>query len=835
MDLITESLLNKLVKASMLSQFPTEYKHNIDIYLSEKEQAALVSYASILSLGEGHEVNRAYEIITRLLEYTKGTSNLIKLSADVIFSRIGNFPSRNLLRTRYSISNFISAPLKLEMLARETENTVDIDSEDIKLTNFQLQLYNAMGEERNLSISAPTSAGKSFVLNLSLGEQIKRSENSSIVYVVPTRALISEVSNRIRTAIKKVGSDKAVLRTAPFPVDRNVVKSNVVYVFTQERLLSFLGSKDGEPKIDTLIIDEAHEIQKGKRGIILQTAVDLSLKRFSGLKLMFASPLIKNPEFLLSLFNRADNGRYFTEIVSPVAQNVILVSNVDRKTKYFKASVLTESGVSEIGEFEAPFKFRGSISEQIGNFALSLANSSGAVISFSNKPKDAEDRAVAASRLSPCYSVSKRLETFIKFVKSDIHESYSLISCLEKGIAFHYGNMPSLLRNGVEELFKSGDLRLIFCTSTLLQGVNLPAKNIIVENPKSGDEPMSRADFLNLAGRAGRLMQEFHGNVWCIRPSEWDSDCYQGEKLQQLSSYFSSLLMDGGVRLVESMNSSSIDEKQKDSADVAIGKLYNDYLNSQEFGFIESFRTDSNSQNIDETINMLKSIETSLPSEIISNNQVLRPDYLESLYLYLKGQDFLEDFYPVSPYIFGSKARFDKILDVILEHFKWGVHEKYKPLLSMLTYQWVWGKPIGNIIRDRISYLRDRYDNTDVDVSSVVRNLLKSLETDVRFKLVKYFSAYVEILRFVASEKGLSSADRIESYHIYLEFGSCKKTVLNLMSIGLSRFTALHLDTRIKFDDSAEPESYLKTLRSMNLNALKIPQLCIEEALSFIQ
>lgn len=375
MDLITESLLNKLVKASMLSQFPTEYKHNIDIYLSEKEQAALVSYASILSLGEGHEVNRAYEIITRLLEYTKGTSNLIKLSADVIFSRIGNFPSRNLLRTRYSMSNFISAPLKLEMLARETENTVDIDSEDIKLTNFQLQLYNAMGEERNLSISAPTSAGKSFVLNLSLGEQIKRSENSSIVYVVPTRALISEVSNRIRTAIKKVGSDKAVLRTAPFPVDRNVVKSNVVYVFTQERLLSFLGSKDGEPKIDTLIIDEAHEIQKGKRGIILQTAVDLSLKRFSGLKLMFASPLIKNPEFLLSLFNRADNGRYFTEIVSPVAQNVILVSNVDRKTKYFKASVLTESGVSEIGEFEAPFKFRGSISEQIGNFALSLANS----------------------------------------------------------------------------------------------------------------------------------------------------------------------------------------------------------------------------------------------------------------------------------------------------------------------------------------------------------------------------------------------------------------------------------------------------------------------------
>ncbi|MBF4286336.1 DEAD/DEAH box helicase, partial [Vibrio anguillarum] len=105
----------------------------------------------------------------------------------------------------------------------------------------------------------------------------KEKSCNSIVYVVPTRALISEVSTRVRSAIKRIGQDKAIIRTTPFPVDRTKVRTNVVYIFTQERLLSFLSATDVEPQIDTLIVDEAHEIQNGKRGIILQTAIDIAL------------------------------------------------------------------------------------------------------------------------------------------------------------------------------------------------------------------------------------------------------------------------------------------------------------------------------------------------------------------------------------------------------------------------------------------------------------------------------------------------------------------------------------------------------------------------------
>lgn len=831
-----QMLVRKLEKASIQNQLPSSFSSESIIYFEDMEIRALVSHASILSLGIDDEINESYEIITRLLEQTKGDSELVKGAAEVILSRIGNFPGRELLRNRYVIENSISAPLRLEIIARESENTILDESEnEIQLTDFQIQLFNSLEDEQNLSISAPTSAGKSFVLNLSLSNQIRVNQSHSIVYVVPTRALISEVSMRVRNAIKKIGQDKAIIRTTPFPVDRKKTHTNVVYIFTQERLLSFLSSTDIEPEIDTLIIDEAHEIQNGKRGIILQTAIDVALRKFNNTKLLFASPLIKNPEYFLSLFQRTSNGKFFTEVISPVSQNILLINQVARKPAKMHISLLSSKGTTDIGEFDLPFPLRGSKNQQIASLALTLSDDD-AVISFSNTPSSAEERAIHASTLAPDIEVSDDVKMFISFIEQEVHPDYALKNCLKKGIAFHYGNMPSLLRTGVEDLFRKGDIKVVFCTSTLLQGVNLPAKHIIIENPKSGDNGMTRADFLNLAGRAGRLLSEFHGNVWCVRPDDWDSPCYTGDKLQTITSSISNILADGGTELQKAIREDKTqetrDETKQDEADVAIGKIYSDFLITKDFSFMEQYRTDSNSDELDNTIEIVKSLEVALPEEIIQRNQSLRPDQLDRLYKYLLDQNNIEDYYPIYPYIAGSKARVEKIIDTLEASFEWKLHEKFKPWLSYLSYQWVWGAPIGKILHERISYLEKVRDTGSVNPTREVRSCLKVLETDIRFKMVKYFSAYLEILKHIALEQGLQSAEAIEPYHIYLEFGSCKKSVLNLMSIGLSRFTAIHLDRCLNFSDNEEPEGYLAELQNVNIHKLKMPTLCINEVAS---
>ena len=830
-----DKLIRKLEVASIFQQLPDGLQSDNRVDFDDREINSLAGYSSILSLSDDpNDISLSYEIITRLIEYTHGDCSRVISAADLVFSRIGNFPSRTLLRDRHVDSTVasISPSLKLECIAREAENTIYMDEErSTLLTDFQYKFLSSLGSEDSLSVSAPTSAGKSFVLNLDLVRKIKSDSGQSIVYVVPTRALISEVSHRIRTTLRDEGLEDVIVRTAPFPVAKEKIKKAAVYVFTQERLMSFLNSHDTKPFISSLIVDEAHEIQNGKRGIILQNAIDISLSRFDSVKILFASPLIKNPAYFLSLFGRVSDGKYFVEQVSPVSQNLILVSEVKLKPKKLEVSLLSRNETIPVGQVDINFKFRDRKPLQRANFALAISSKDESVISFSNGPAEAEGVACEIADLSPDFQPSDEILAFVDFIKREVHAEYPLAKCIMSGVAFHYGKMPSLVRSGVENLFKNGHIKIICCTSTLLQGVNLPAKHIVIENPMSGDAPMTRADFLNLAGRAGRLLQEFHGNIWCIRPSEWKSDCYSGERLQEISSAISNVMEDGGLAVQGLLENSdktknNVDESE---AEAAFGKLYHDYLIDSDFTFIENYRNERNSEALDKTIGALQSVEVSLPLRILENHQSLRPDHLQALYEHLKNNISIADATPMSPYTEGAKSRMEEIFIVLADCFEWDLSDRYRSWVSLLAYKWVWGEPIGRILSERVTYIKGK--NSSASISSVIRGCLDVLEEAIRFRLVKYFSAYIEILKHVAMEDGLEDEiESIEPYHIFLEFGSCNRHALNLMALGISRFTALHLEkNRFDLPNDVEAEAYLEKMKKMNIDAINMPALCKQE------
>lgn len=71
----------------------------------------------------------------------------------------------------------------------------------------------------------------------------------------------------------------------------------------------------------------------------------------------------------------------------------------------------------------------------------------------------------------------------------------------------------------IERLFRKGKIKFLACTSTLIEGVNLSCRTIVVRGPRKGQgNPMEPHDFWNLAGRAGRWGNEFQGNIICIEP-----------------------------------------------------------------------------------------------------------------------------------------------------------------------------------------------------------------------------------------------------------------------------------------------------------------------------
>jgi replicative superfamily II helicase len=54
-----------------------------------------------------------------------------------------------------------------------------------------------------------------------------------------------------------------------------------------------------------------------------------------------------------------------------------------------------------------------------------------------------------------------------------------LIEALHMGIGFHHGAIPRHLGSSLVDAFNEKKIRWLFCTSTLIEGVNTSAKNVI--------------------------------------------------------------------------------------------------------------------------------------------------------------------------------------------------------------------------------------------------------------------------------------------------------------------------------------------------------------------
>lgn len=329
-------LFRKLLVADLASQLPGTTM-NVIPDVTEDDARKLLGRASVLSLScEQPQSAISYEVATRLVELFENRIPGLVSAADVILSRIGNFPGRRLLRSRCAggVEKVPEAPvlLGLERIGRELENTVvGPDQRQWELTDFQHEFFDALGSAASVSVSAPTSAGKSFILGLDLIRRLRKVVPSCVIYVVPTRALIREVTLTIRQHLRDAGMEVVPVRSVPFPIRPENAPQGAVFVLTQERLLSLLHSREGTQWITTLVVDEAQSIRDDARGIMLQTAIESVLKKHPSAEVHFASPLTSNPEFLLDVIDRRDKGRPLIRTLSPVSQNLILVTPVRNK------------------------------------------------------------------------------------------------------------------------------------------------------------------------------------------------------------------------------------------------------------------------------------------------------------------------------------------------------------------------------------------------------------------------------------------------------------------------------------------------------------------------
>ncbi|HBV9320205.1 TPA: DEAD/DEAH box helicase, partial [Klebsiella pneumoniae] len=377
---------------------------------------------------------------------------------------------------------------------------------------------------------APTSAGKThIILNYLVDSVLDSLDGAFAVIVVPTRALITEVSSKIYNLAKERGREKEI-EICTIPRDGNF-SDKTFFVMTQERLHEVL--LRGDINFNYLFIDEAHNISDESRGVLLHLTLEKVLDNGTP-QIIIGMPSPQYQNSFTSVFNDIAFKKEITNH-SPVSK---LIMNVRPKGRNLEIDRLYSADKVVI-----PKNFK---EKKLADIVYRLGKNHSNII-YRNQTNYCESIAQDISNRIETVADNEALIEASEYIKHFIHEEFTLASNLLKGVAFHYSPLPTSVRIMVENLAKEGHVKYICCTSTLAEGVNLPAKNLFIQNPFfkqkfQSPERLEDVKINNITGRAGRMLQHFSGNVFLIEQDKWAFDDYFTEsdelKEEKIPTYF---------------------------------------------------------------------------------------------------------------------------------------------------------------------------------------------------------------------------------------------------------------------------------------------------------
>lgn len=782
----------------------------------------ILRYADVLSHATNEQYREAaYTLVALLLEYheleglPERYANRVAAVASAVLVELGNFPGLRTLSNSSKVEYLLPESRGILRAAKEVVQATKYGKQT--LTDTQFAITERMRGEDYFSFSGPTSLGKSFILKDAIYDIVQRSDldHHCVVVLVPTKALIGQTAADLRTLLKDVAEvNVATFPTLPRFLRRTYPRS--IFVFTPERLLRYLA--DPSRDIDYLIIDEAQKVisKKDARSSIYYHAIGEVTRRFAT-KLIFASPSIENPELFLELFGKATNGALSVQ-ERTVAQQRYFVDLIDRKQYYLSG---TDEEHTELDS--AP------TAQTANELVRSLSGTRKSIIYINSSARSADFAMDLAAELPEIQD--EKVDRVVKFVEDHIHKDYYLVKTLKHGVAFHHGKMPQEVREKVEALFSDPDTKLQFvaCTSTLLEGVNLPAKNIFVLNDTHGSSGFGKIDFENLAGRAGRLTYDFSGNVVCVRhesnawkpgvrkliprgtPVRAESFLVNPGRQTKPFADIAKVLQDKPLPKSRTNDGKRITEQY---SSIILLHLLSKQQTSLRTLFVE--KVPEGSKILDKSASAFYG-----SVDVLSRSPGILPKYQNRVWdLLNSGEDAAlipEDTEELNYEVFES------VLSRLGDAYNWKMEESggREPLVrpaepgysgrlrywAMLMTYWVKGDPLAVMIQRTIAYYvkrktiayrdfsktpylieEDFNPSSEKHINIVIEDMMKDLETGLRFKIISYLENYhdlsVEVLG--AQAAGVNIAKLVE-------YGSTDPKVINLQEVGFSRAVALEL------------------------------------------
>lgn len=417
-------------------------------------------------------------------------------------------------------------------------------------------------------VQMPTSAGKSRATELIIRSAFLSARTKLALVIAPFRALCQEIANDLEKAFKDDGYhvnqpsdalqpdvefDFANLPNFPDFLDLNLESLDLeieskpqVIVLTPEKLLYILRQEpDIIQKAGLVVYDEGHQFDTGTRGVTYELLLT-SIKRMlhENAQSVLISAVIQNASsvaaWLLSddskvVSDKSLQARRLIAFASlPKGKDGQLQFNVasDSDQKFFVPRVIVSEKMPRLPKERKdrffPTEESGSIALYLG---LRLLKNGGVAIFTGRKSSAAkivresvEDIFRRGVSFDPPSTNSdpEEIRRFIYLFERNFGANAYLTQAASLGIFAHHGNTPQGVRLAIEHAMRQRLIRLIVCTSTLAQGVNLPIRYLLVTSAMQGRESIKVRDFHNLMGRAGRAGMYGEGTVIFTDPRLYD-------------------------------------------------------------------------------------------------------------------------------------------------------------------------------------------------------------------------------------------------------------------------------------------------------------------------
>lgn len=325
----------------------------------------------------------------------------------------------------------------------------------------QIKALDALLAGRNLILSAPTSFGKSLLIDALLSTERYR----RVAVVLPTIALLDEFRRRFRDRFSD--KFKLVMHQSETSTD-----APTIFLGTQERLIY----REDLGDLDLTVVDEFYKLdpdRRDERSITLNAAVYRLLKRSK--QFFFLGPNIDK-------ISVAPDSRWNFEFL---------------RTRFSTVAVetLDLQGVSDKHE---------RLIEEIGE------DRNWPALVFISSPGRANKLAI---ELSEKMAVAEETSDFAVWLKNNIGRNNFLSLAVYYGFGVHHGRIPRAIAAQMVRLFNQGKLPILLCTSTLIEGVNTAAKTVMIYDKKINRDSYDFFTYSNIKGRAGRLGQHHVGQV----------------------------------------------------------------------------------------------------------------------------------------------------------------------------------------------------------------------------------------------------------------------------------------------------------------------------------